>query len=338
MTPTTRSRSLPLVLFALAAGPALAADRVSMAVPGVPPVFSGLVAYVAKEEGFFKKHGVEVEVRPFDSGAAAAQAVVSGNIDLSLSPTPVIVRMVSNAGVDLVGIYGMANPDWLLASTQPGVKCADLKDQAVGVDSVGGARAVALAAFLHACGLKVDQVKLVSLSSNVGAAMIAGQIKVGVLHTDDVPVLEEQMGKKLSIVSTFHEVAPVSHYNLIVSTRKSLEQKRPAYTRVLAALRRPGGEHRDRHRPHRAGVEAGPPAFLPDQVLAARRRRARQGQPRPRDRCGEGGRRNQAGEGAGGVRAAGRPRRVEGRRGAAEEVGARCWTRKLAACGGRRTP
>jgi len=44
----------------------------------VPPVFSGLVAYVAKEEGFFKKHGVEVEVRPFDSGAAAAQAVVSG--------------------------------------------------------------------------------------------------------------------------------------------------------------------------------------------------------------------------------------------------------------------
>ncbi len=198
MTPTTRSHALPFVLFALAAGPALAADRVSMAVPGVPPVFSGLVAYVAKEEGFFKKHGVEVEVRPFDSGAAAAQAVVSGNIDLSLSPTPVIVRMVSNAGVDLVGIYGMANPDWLLASTQPGVKCADLKDQAVGVDSVGGARAVALAAFLRPCGLKVDQVKLVSLSSNVGAAMIAGQIKVGVLHTDDVPVLEEQMGKKLA--------------------------------------------------------------------------------------------------------------------------------------------
>jgi len=236
MTPTTKSRALPLVLLALAAGPALAADRVSMAVPGVPPVFSGLVAYVAKEEGFFKKHGVEVEVRPFDSGAAAAQAVVSGNIDLSLSPTPVIVRMVSNAGVDLVGIYGMANPDWLLASTEPGLKCEGLKDQAVGVDSVGGARAVALAAFLHPCGLKVDQVKLVSLSSNVGAAMIAGQIKIGVLHTDDVPVLEEQMGKKLFIVSTFKQVAPVSHYNLIVTTRKSLAEKRPAFAKVLAGL------------------------------------------------------------------------------------------------------
>jgi ABC-type nitrate/sulfonate/bicarbonate transport system substrate-binding protein len=44
------------------------------------------------------------------------------------------------------------------------------------------------------------------------------------------------MGKKLFIVSTFQEVAPVSHYNLIVATRKSLEQKRAAYARVLAAL------------------------------------------------------------------------------------------------------
>jgi NitT/TauT family transport system substrate-binding protein len=227
---------LTAILVAVAALGASAADKVTMAVPGVPPVFSGLVAYVARDEGFFRKHDVEVEVRPFDSGAAAAQAVVTGNIDLSLSPTPVIVRMVSNAGVDLVGIYGMANPDWLLASTEPGVKCEGLKDQAVGVDSVGGARAVALAAFLHACGLKVDQVKLVSVSSNVGAAMIAGQIKIGVLHTDDVPVLEEQMGKRLTIVSTFHEVAPVSHYNLIVSTRKSLELKRAAYARVLAGL------------------------------------------------------------------------------------------------------
>ena len=229
-------RVLTAILVAVAAPAASAADKVTMAVPGVPPVFSGLVAYVAKEEGFFKKHGVEVEVRPFDSGAAAAQAVVSGNIDLSLSPTPVIVRMVSNAGMDLVGIYGMANPDWLLASIEPGLKCEGLRDQAVGVDSVGGARAVALAAFLRPCGLKVDQVKLVSLSSNVGAAMIAGQIRIGVLHTDDVPVLEEQMGKKLAIVSTFKQVAPVSHYNLIVTTRKSLAEKRPAFAKVLAGL------------------------------------------------------------------------------------------------------
>src|SRR5207237_9699275 len=108
---------------------------------GGPPVVGRVVGYVAKEEGFFKKRGVDVDVRPFDSGAAAAQAVVAGNPDVALSPTPVIVRMISNAGVNLVGIYGLEHPDWLLASTDPALgQCADVKGQAAGDDSVAGAR------------------------------------------------------------------------------------------------------------------------------------------------------------------------------------------------------
>src|SRR6266849_10616249 len=70
-----------LLAATIVSGEAAAAERLSFAIPGVPPVFSGLVAVVAKEEGCFKKYGVEVDVRPLDSGAAAAQAVVAGNID-----------------------------------------------------------------------------------------------------------------------------------------------------------------------------------------------------------------------------------------------------------------
>jgi NitT/TauT family transport system substrate-binding protein len=238
---TKTATALVALLFLAApvrdAASADAPGKMTIAVPGIPPVFSGLYVYVAKEEGFFKEQGLDVEVRPFDSGASAAQAVVAGNVDLSLSPTAAIVRMVSNAGVDLVGIYGQEHPDWLLASAEGnGSKCQDLKDQAVGVDSVGGARAAALAQFLRPCGLKVEQVKLVSLSSNVGAAMIAGQIRFGVLHTDDVPVLEEQMKRKLTVVSSIRDVDPQSHYNLLVATRKSLQARRDAYVRAVAGL------------------------------------------------------------------------------------------------------
>jgi len=236
----TATPLLALLFVALPARDAATAEapgRMTIAVPGIPPVFSGLYVYVAKEEGFFKDQGLDAQVRPFDSGAAAAQAVVSGDVDLSLSPTAVIVRMVSNAGVDLVGILGQEHPDWILASAEGHKrKCQDLKDQAVGVDSVGGARAAALAQFLRPCGLKVEQVKLVSLSSNVGAAMIAGQIKFGVLHTDDVPVLEEQMKRKLSVVSSIRDVDPHSHYNLLVTTRKNLQTRRDAYVRAVAGL------------------------------------------------------------------------------------------------------
>jgi NitT/TauT family transport system substrate-binding protein len=230
-------RALPAAIAVISSATAAHAEKLTVAMPGVPPVFGSVVTYVAKDEGFFKKHGVDVEVKNFDSGAAAAQAVVAGSIDASLSPTPVIVRMVSNAGVDLVSFYGMPNPDWLLGSIDPGLsKCQDVKGQGVGVDSIGGARAVALEQLIRPCGLKVADVKLVALSTNVGAAMIAGQLKFGVLHLDDVPVLEEQLGKKLTVVQTWREVNQLSHYLVMVALRDRLKEKRDSYVRFVAAL------------------------------------------------------------------------------------------------------
>ncbi|MFL5361805.1 MAG: ABC transporter substrate-binding protein [Myxococcales bacterium] len=229
-------RSALVVAVAVLAGPAFA-EKLTLAMPGVPPVFGSVVTYVAKEEGFFKKHGVDAEVRNFDSGAAAAQAVVAGSIDASLSPTPVIVRMISNAGVDLVSFYGMPHPDWLLGSTDPALsKCQDLKGQGVGVDSIGGARAVALEQLIRPCGIKVDDLKLVALSTNVGAAMVAGQLKFGVLHLDDVPVLEDQLGKKLTVVQSFRDVNQLSHYLVMVALRDKLKAKRESYVKLVAAL------------------------------------------------------------------------------------------------------
>ncbi len=190
--------------------------------------------------------GGHLRIRPFNTADSypeqrldndLCQAVVAGNIDMSLSPTPVVVRMISNANVNLVAIYGLEHPDWLLASTDPKLRqCRDLKGEAVGVDSVGGARAVALAQFLRPCGLKVEEVKLVSLSTNVGAAMIAGQLKFGVLHLDDVPVLDQELKRPLTVIASFKEVNPLSHYLAIVCTTDRLKQKRDAYVRALAGL------------------------------------------------------------------------------------------------------
>src|SRR5262245_66613775 len=88
--------------------------KITLAVPGIPPVFQTVLAYVADKEGFFKKHGVDVTVRAFPTGVAAARAVAAGEIDITISPTPIVINMVSNADVSLVGIYGLENPDWIV--------------------------------------------------------------------------------------------------------------------------------------------------------------------------------------------------------------------------------
>ncbi len=228
-------------------GGAIAQEKkLVFAVPGIPPVFGAVIAFLAEKEGLFKKYDVDVTVRSFDTGAGAARAVAAGDIDLALSPSPLIVNQISNADVKLVAIYGLEYPDWLIGSTDPKLaKCKDLDGQPVGVDSVGGARSIALKEMIVPCGLKIENVQQVALGTNVGAAMVAGQLKFGVLHLDDVPSIEAQTGKPLTTITTLKQINPVSHYLLVVARTDRLAQNRDAFVRLLAGLIDAGNYMRD---------------------------------------------------------------------------------------------
>jgi len=217
-------------------GAARAEDKLSLGLPGVPPVFVTVLQYVSRDAGFFKKYGLEVELRNFDSGTVAARAVQTGDIDISLSPTPVVIGITSNAGVDMVAIEGNENTDWLIGSLDGKTNaCADLKGKSIGVDTINGARSTALHQMMAPCGLKASDIQEVALGSNVGMAMVAGQLAVGVLHIDDVPVVEEKSKKKMHFVTTMHEVNPLNHYMVLTTQRATLTKKRDAMVRFVAA-------------------------------------------------------------------------------------------------------
>jgi ABC-type nitrate/sulfonate/bicarbonate transport system substrate-binding protein len=232
------SAAAVLLAISMAATPVSAADKkIVLAVPGIPPIFSSTIAYVAQKEGFFKKYGADVVIRPFDNGTAAARAVVAGDIDLSFSPTPPVINQISNAGVPLVAIYGMPNPDWVIGTTESGKTCKDLAGQDVGVDSIGGARSVALRSMIAAgCKeVKLDQIKQVALGSSSGQAMIAGRLHYAVLHLDDLVEIEHQ-GKKLHILLAMKNTNPTSHYLMLVARKDNLAKNRDAFVRTVAGL------------------------------------------------------------------------------------------------------
>ena len=219
------------------AAPAAAqGKKVTIAMPGIPPVFSVTIAYVAEKQGFFKKYGVDVELRPFDNGTAAARAVVAGDIDMAWSPTPPVINQISNAGVPLVALYGMPNPDWVIGTTETGKTCKDIVGQDVGVDSVGGARSVALRSMLAGCpGVKIEDTKQIALGSTPGPALLAGRLKYAVLHLDDLSEIEAQ-GKKLNILLTMKATNPTSHYLTLVARKDNLAKNRDAYVRAVAGM------------------------------------------------------------------------------------------------------
>jgi NitT/TauT family transport system substrate-binding protein len=226
-----------LAALLLGSAPASAqAKKVVVAIPGIPPIFSVTIAFVAEKQGFFKKHGATVEIRPFDNGTAAARAVVAGDIDMAWSPTPPVINQISNADVPLVAVYGMPNPDWIVGTTETGKTCKDLVGQDVGVDSIGGARSVALRSMLTGCpGVKIEDTKQVALGSSSGPALIAGRLQYAVLHLDDLAEIEAQ-GKKLNILLAQKQTNPTSHYLMLVVRKENLKTNRDAIVRTLAGM------------------------------------------------------------------------------------------------------
>ncbi len=226
------------VLAAALTGPAAAQNKkLTIGLPGIPPIFAVMIVHVAEKQGFFNKHGVGVDIRPLDNGTAAARAVVSGDIDMSWSPTPPVINQVSNAGVPLVAIYGMPNPDWVVGTTEEGKSCKDLAGQDVGVDSIGGARSVALRSMLSGgCkDVKIEDLKQVALGSSSGPAILAGRLKYAVLHLDDLAEIQHQ-GKKLNILLAMKNTNPTSHYLILVARKDKLAANRDAYVRAVAGM------------------------------------------------------------------------------------------------------
>ena len=49
----------------IGADPAAAqGKKIVLAIPGIPPIYSATIAYVAEKQGFFKKHGADVDNPP----------------------------------------------------------------------------------------------------------------------------------------------------------------------------------------------------------------------------------------------------------------------------------
>jgi NitT/TauT family transport system substrate-binding protein len=221
----------------MGAAPAAAqGKKVVVAIPGIPPIYSVTIAFVAEKQGFFKKHGADVEIRPFDNGTAAARAVVAGDIDMAWSPTPPVINQVSNADVPLVAVYGMPNPDWVIGTTDASKTCKDMVGQDVAVDSINGARSVALRSMLTGCpGVKIEDVKQVALGSSPGPALLAGRLQFAVLHLDDLAEIEHQ-GKKLNILLAMKNTNPTSHYLIMVVRKDNLAKNRDAIVRTVAGM------------------------------------------------------------------------------------------------------
>jgi len=101
-----------------------------------------LPIFVAKEQGYFKKHGVEVELVNYASAPEMMQALLSGQIDATGMSALDVIAAVQQAKSGQVKMYLLEafepqrewSPDYILARTgSPIKKLEDLKNKKLGI-------------------------------------------------------------------------------------------------------------------------------------------------------------------------------------------------------------
>jgi NitT/TauT family transport system substrate-binding protein len=207
----------------------------TLGLPGIPPVFLGMPAYIAHDAGLYDDQDVDVTLRPFETGVDAAKAVASGQIDASWSPSTVSLTMMSKE-VPLVAIQGLEVIDWVITTTDDSIEtCEDLKGSTINVDAVGGIRYNAVQQMLSTCGLTMDDIQTVALPGKVGLeALLADQIQVAVLQTDELAFAGDELKTDMPVVVRMSDVVKNTHNMVLIVTKDTLEKKRDALVRLIA--------------------------------------------------------------------------------------------------------
>jgi len=142
-----------------------------------------LPAYIAKDNGIFAKHGLDVEMKAVTSSSLAPPALVSNSLQISQA-TPPNLLLANDGGMDLVAVAGVgrltaAHPHTSLV-THPGFTIATPKDlvgKKIAVPGINSAMDLVLRKWLLDGKVKLDQVTIVEAPfQQMGDMLKSGQL------------------------------------------------------------------------------------------------------------------------------------------------------------------
>lgn len=148
---------------------------------------SGYAAsYIAKDQGFFEKRGLDVDLILAAHGGAIIGGVVSGSVEVG-TPTPTVFLQAVDSGLDLVALAATnafperSNSGVLVRPASNIQKPLDLAGKKVGVPGINGLLDVIFRKWLADRGVDPKRLSYVEVSfPQMGDMMRAGNIEAAV--------------------------------------------------------------------------------------------------------------------------------------------------------------
>ena len=154
MTGATVAFLRTLALFTLiVVRPALApaADPFIVGVSG--PSINMIHAFLARDLGFWQKYGVEPRVVLFEAGSILAQAMLSGDVKMSISSGPAVIAGRSQGAETIIVAACVNTLPYSLVSAKGITKWDQLKGKKIGISRFGSGTDTAIRLALRKFGL-----------------------------------------------------------------------------------------------------------------------------------------------------------------------------------------
>lgn len=191
--------------------------------------------WIAKEAGFFKKNGLDVDLVFIPGGPTAAAALMAGEMQVVAMAGPAIVT--SNlAGSDLVMIAGIVNTFAFQFVTVKEITApAQLKGKRIGVNRFGAAPDVAARYGLKHMGIDPREVVILQLGEQATrlAAMKAGRLEAAILLP---PITTMAQKEGMNVLLDMSEMGAEFQITGLASSRNFTVQKRPSALRFMRAF------------------------------------------------------------------------------------------------------
>jgi NitT/TauT family transport system substrate-binding protein len=138
-----RRDALGLTLAAIAAAPSTARGQALTTVKvGTPPFEAGAEVYYAKDQGYFTKAGLDVQIVPIVNSSAIAEAVATGTVDIGFSAV-LSIAIAHARGIPFVmiapgNVHDPAAPSALLVvpTASPIHVAKDLTGKTIGIPAL----------------------------------------------------------------------------------------------------------------------------------------------------------------------------------------------------------
>jgi NitT/TauT family transport system substrate-binding protein len=203
----------------------------------IPPKMTFIGFYVARDQGFFKKNGVDVKLMGEGDGVKSLRGAAAGAFDMAGTSADDVIAAAAQGG-GITSVWGYAMPlDTAIVADQSVKTAADLKGKKIAITDPGGFSDVQVRAVLAQAHVNAKDTQIISLPDRSAflPSIVAGRIDAAPFHADDGFAAQAE-DKNLHVIAAVYKSLPYWWYGSLAVTDKYKAANQATVAKVIKAM------------------------------------------------------------------------------------------------------